>query len=98
MQKTVYRIKSWGTKVQMPSEITYKWYATEAYSIVYKFAELLVVKEVSKLMRQLYKIDTAYNIENSKKVTEKLKTIEVNKNTTLMSLDVKDMFTNILVT
>lgn len=52
-------------------------------------------KEVSKLLKKLYEIDIAYNIENSKEVIEKLKTVEIKDETKLISLDVKDMFTNI---
>ena len=55
-------------------------------------------KDVSKLLTQLYEIAISYNIENSKKVIEKLQTIEVTENTKLMSFDVKDVFTNILIT
>ena len=40
-----------------------------------------VAKKVGKLLRHLYEVDISFNIENSKKVIEKLKTIEVNKNT-----------------
>ena len=47
--------------------------------------------------KRQYAFGTKYNIENNIKLIEKLENIRINVNTKLISLDVKDMFTNITV-
>ena len=54
-------------------------------------------KEVSRVLKEKYEFGTKYNIENNVKLIEKLENIRINVNTKLISLDVKDMFTNIIV-
>ena len=54
-----------------------------------------IAKEISKQLRKLYEMEISHSIKNAKCVIEKLKGIDINNNTKLMSLDVKDMFTNI---
>ena len=54
-------------------------------------------KEVSRVLKEKYEFGTKYNIENNVKLIEKLENIRLNENTKLISLDVKDMFTNITV-
>ena len=54
-----------------------------------------LAKEVSILLKKLYETALSCNTESSTSIIEKLKMIQTNKHTKLMSLDVKDMFTNI---
>lgn len=52
-------------------------------------------QEISKRIKINYEKEQVYNVENSKEVIEKLRRIKISENTKLMSLDVKDMYTNI---
>ena len=52
-------------------------------------------QEISKIIKTSYEKKQTYNVENSREVIEKLRKIKITENTKLMSLDVKDMYTNI---
>lgn len=52
----------------------------------------MLAKEVSKILKRIYEV---MNMDNCKKVTEKLQTIEIIDDNKALSLDVKDTFSNI---
>ena len=54
-----------------------------------------ISKEISKRIKMAYEKEELHSIENSKKVIENLKEITITNKTKLMSLDIKDMYTNI---
>jgi Reverse transcriptase (RNA-dependent DNA polymerase) len=54
-----------------------------------------ISKEISKRIKMAYEKEEIHSIENSKKVIERLKEITITNKTKLMSLDIKDMYTNI---
>ena len=51
-------------------------------------------KEVSRILKDKYEFDVKYNVENNVKLIEMLEGININENMKLVSLDIKDMFTN----
>lgn len=54
-----------------------------------------LTKLTSKIVKQNYEFKKIFSIKNSIELIEELKDVEINRNTILITIDVKDMFTNI---
>lgn len=54
-------------------------------------------KMMSKTLKEKYEFKEIHSIKNSKELIEKLKNVDINKNTILVTIDVKDMYTNISI-
>ena len=56
-----------------------------------------IKKFLNKYLKQKLIIRNNYNIQNSKHLTTLLKSVPINKNSKIISLDIRDMYTNIPV-
>lgn len=54
-----------------------------------------ISKAISKILKEKYEFKKIYSMKNSTEVIQEIENTKVCNNTRLMSLDVKDMFTNI---
>ena len=54
-----------------------------------------VKKYLNKLLKQKLIINNTYNIKNSKHLTQLLSNIRINRNAKIISLDIKDMYSNV---
>lgn len=50
---------------------------------------------ISKILKENYEFKKVFSIKNSNELVQKLKTMEINNNMVLATMDIKDMFMNI---